>query len=424
MSKNSLTAIENLLHTSAWLNQPPGLERISRLLERLDNPQNRLKFVHIAGTNGKGSTAAMTASVLTAASYKTGLSTSPHLVRLNERFQIDGVEISDFQLEILANQVTAVAAIEPPICPTEFELMTAMAFCYFAQEGCDIVVLEVGLGGRLDASNIIPPPEVAVITAIGLDHTAILGDTLPKIAAEKAGILKSGSRCVLYHQSPEIQSVILHICRQANISIQVTEPNQLEILESSLDGQKFSYRNQIYKILLLGQHQVANACVALEIFAQLRDLGWKISQQAIKDGLLSAKWPGRLERISTSPDVLVDGGHNPQCLQALRDSLIALRPNQKFIFLMGILRDKDVDEMLNLVLPLAKQVITITPDSPRALPAQVLAERIAYRDIPVRIAHSPAQGLLLAKSLAKPDDLICAFGSLYTVGELRNLKNI
>ncbi len=408
--------IEALLHDSAWLGRTPGLDRTIQLLEKLGNPQNNLKFVHIAGTNGKGSTAAMTASVLTQAGYKTGLCTSPHLVRLSERFQIDGIEISDEQLSEIAQQVVSAAAA---ICPTEFELMTAISLYYFAQENCDIVVMEVGLGGRMDSTNVIAPPEVAVITAIGLDHTAFLGDNLADIAREKAGILKAGTRAVLYSQPREVEEVVIQICDDLHVPLSITAPHETKILRCDLDGQQFSYRGHVYEIALLGNHQVHNACVVLEIMAQLQQLGWNIPQKAIADGLLAAKWPGRLERISTSPDFLVDGGHNPQCLDALMTALRTLCPHRKFIFLMGILQDKDVDEMLDLTLPLAKQVITITPDSPRALPALQLAERIQQWGIPAQSADSPLQGAKLARQLAQSDDIICAFGSLYTVGELR-----
>lgn len=363
----------------------------------------------------------MTASVLTAAGYKTGLCTSPHLVRLSERFQIDGVEISDESLSTIAQQVVESSA---DICPTEFELMTAIAFCYFAQQECDMVVLEVGLGGRMDSTNVIAPPEVAVITAIGLDHVSFLGDNLPQIACEKAGILKSGSRGVLYTQTPEVNQVVTQICDDLNIPLTSTAPAETKILRCDLRGQQFSYRGERYEIALLGNHQVHNACTVLEIVAQLRSLGWNIPPDAVKTGLIAARWPGRLERISTSPDFLVDGGHNPQCLDALMTALKTLCPNQKFIFVMGILGDKDVDEMLNLTLPLAKQVIVITPDSPRALPAHQLAKLVEEWGVPAQWASSATEGAALARQLAEPEDVICAFGSLYTVGELRKGRNL
>ncbi len=408
--------IEAHLHASAWLGRTPGLERTRALLERLGNPHNRLKFVHIAGTNGKGSTAAMTASILTQAGYRTGLCTSPHLVRLSERFQIDGDEIADGQLEAIAQQVTAAAG---DICPTEFELMTAIAFCHFAQAGCDIVVLEVGLGGLLDSTNVIAPPEVAAITAIGLDHTAFLGTDLTQIAQAKGGILKAGSRCALYAQTAQVEDAVADICRHLDIPLVVTQPQALEILESSLEGQTFRYGDSRYHISLLGNHQASNACLVVEIITQLQQLGWNISEEAIQKGFLAARWPGRLERISTDPDFLVDGGHNPQCLEALMDALSTLCPGQKFIFLMGILEDKNVEDMLNLALPLAKLVVAVTPDSPRALSAQQLATMVGERGVPAHIAEGIAQGAALARQLAERGDVICAFGSLYSVGTLR-----
>ncbi len=415
MSKQNL---EEMLHNAAWTGQTPGLERIAALLDRLDNPQNRLKFVHIAGTNGKGSTAAMISSVLTAAGYRTGLYTSPHLLRLNERFQIDGQEISNQDLNQILNQVIAVAG---EIQPTEFDLMTALGLCYFAQEGCDIVVLEVGLGGRLDATNIIPPPEVAVVANIGLDHTAILGDSLAEIAREKAGILKSGTHAVLYHQENAVMEIVSAICHEKNIPLKITQPDKCQILKYKTDGQKFLYQNQQYEISLLGEHQILNALAVLDSIQILQNRGWQIAESAIKKGLKQAKWPGRLEILSRNPDFIVDGGHNPQCLQALTESMKKLYPQKKFIFLMGILADKNTAEMISLISPLAKQVIAITPDSPRALSACDLAEAFRNRNISATATDSVAEGIALAYQLAESEDIICALGSLYIVGEIRGL---
>lgn len=360
----------------------------------------------------------MMSSVLTAAGYKTGLYTSPHLVRLNERFQIDSQEISNQDLNQIFNQVISVAG---DIQPTEFDLMTALALCHFAQQGCDIVVLEVGLGGRLDATNVIPPPEVAVIANIGLDHTAILGDSLPEIAREKAGILKSGTHAVLYHQENSVMQIVREICREKKIPLKITQPDQYQILEYQLDGQKFVYQNQEYEISLLGEHQILNALVVLDSIKILQNRGWNIPESAIQVGLKQAKWPGRLEILSRSPDFIVDGGHNPQCLQALTESLRKLYPQQKFIFLMGILADKNTAEMINLISPLAKQVIAVTPDSPRALSAKLLEEKFSQLGIPAIAADSATHGIKLVRQLADKTDVICALGSLYLVGELRGL---
>lgn len=223
------------VHAYAWTDRKPGLERTRTLLAALGNPEKALKFVHITGSNGKGSTAAMLASVLAAAGYRTGLFTSPHLYRFNERFQVNGAPIPDAALDRLAERVLA-AADTLPEHPTEFELMTAIGFLWFAEAGCDLVVVEVGLGGRLDSTNVIPAPEAAVITNIGLEHTAILGSTLAAIAAEKSGILKSGCRAVLYGQSREVGEIVARACVEKNIPLTVTDDSQLTLLSSGLDG--------------------------------------------------------------------------------------------------------------------------------------------------------------------------------------------
>ena len=368
-----LEAIE-LIHERAWTGRKPGLERTQALLTALGNPEWKLRFVHITGTNGKGSTAAMIASILAAAGLRAGLYTSPHLYQFYERMQVNGAPISDRDLGRLTQQVLEAAEdMDDP--PTEFELMTAVAMAYFLEQNCDLVVLEVGLGGRLDSTNVIPHPEAAVITNIGLEHTKELGNTLAQIAAEKAGILKPGCRCVLYAQGEEASQVVRNVCLGQNIPLLETAPEQLEVLDSGLDGQTFRYRgNGPYRIRLLGDYQLSNAMTALDTVQALREGGWDISEAAVQQGLLQARWPGRLELVRRAPDVIIDGGHNPQCVDALSAALRKLYPNQKLIFLTGVLADKDWTAMFRQVLPMAKAFVAVTPDSPRALPAEELAE--------------------------------------------------
>ena len=368
-----LEAIE-LIHERAWTGRKPGLERTQALLTALGNPERKLRFVHITGTNGKGSTAAMIASILAAAGLRAGLYTSPHLYQFYERMQVNGAPISDRDLGRLTQQVLEAAEdMDDP--PTEFELMTAVAMAYFLEQNCDLVVLEVGLGGRLDSTNVIPPPEAAVITNIGLEHTKELGNTLAQIAAEKAGILKPGCQCVLYAQGEEASQVVRNVCLGQNIPLLETAPEQLEVLDSGLDGQTFRYRgNGPYRIRLLGDYQLSNAMTALDTVQALREGGWDISEAAVQQGLLQARWPGRLELVRRAPDVIIDGGHNPQCVDALSAALRKLYPNQKLIFLAGVLADKDWKAMFRRVLPMAKAFVAVTPDSPRALPAEELAE--------------------------------------------------
>ena len=412
-----MEAVE-LIHQRAWVGQKPGLERIRRLLGRLGNPQEKLKFVHIAGSNGKGSTAAMLASVLTAAGLKTGLYTSPHLWRFHERFQVDGVPIPGEELVEIAAQVLAAAEDE-----TEFELMTAIGMVHFLRSKCDIVVLETGLGGRLDSTNIIPSPEAAVITHIGLEHTELLGDTLDKIAAEKAGIIKEGCSVVLYEQGFGLYGLFEEICRFRYSRLALA--GSPVVLSSGLEGQTFTYRGSgPYHIALLGEHQISNAAVVLETVKVLRQRGWEISEAALVRGLEEARWPGRLELAWNSPNVILDGGHNPQCMEALARSLRGLYPEKKLLFLTGVLADKDYPAMMGELLPLAKEFFTITPDSPRAMSAQELADYLRGRGGRAAPCGTVREALDQALAAAEPQDVVCVTGSLYMIGEVRHLLRL
>ena len=418
---NASEAAVARLRERAWTSRPPTLARTRALLGALGNPEQSLKFVHVAGTNGKGSTSAMLASILTAANYRTGLYTSPHLVRFTERMSVDGVEIADEALITLTDRVLAAADACGEMC-TEFELMTALALLYFAEMRCDIVVLEVGLGGRLDSTNVIPAPEVAVITNIGLEHTAILGDTLEKIACEKAGILKSGSRAVLYAQTEEVMRVVRDICREQNIPLTITAPETLETRASSLDGQVFTYRGKgSYRLPLLGDYQLFNAAVALDTVDVLRERGWSITDDAISRGLAAVRWPCRLELVRRNPDFLIDGAHNPQCVDALASSLKKLYGGKKLVFLAGVLADKNWQAMFERTLPLAKAFITLTPASERALPADTLTDYLRTRGAQAHSAASMTDGIKKALALAGEGGTVCFFGSLYAAGEVRQL---
>ena len=418
---NAARAAVARLRERAWTSQPPTLARERALLTALGNPENALKFVHVAGTNGKGSTSAMLASILTAAGYRTGLYTSPHLVRFTERMSVDGSEITDEQLVALTERVLAAADACGEMC-TEFELMTALALLYFAELRCDIVVLEVGLGGRLDSTNAIAAPDAAVITNIGLEHTAILGDTLEKIAREKAGILKSGSRAVLYAQTENVMRVVRDVCREQSIPLTVTVPETLETRASSLDAQVFTYRGKgPYTLPLLGDYQLTNAAAALDTVEVLRGRGWAITDDAISRGLAAVHWPCRLELVRRSPDFLIDGAHNPQCVDALALSLEKLYGDKKLVFLAGVLADKDWHLMFERTLPLAAAFVTLTPASDRALPADTLAEYLRTRGAQADSAASLDEGIEKALALAPEDGAVCFFGSLYAAGEVRQL---
>ena len=357
----------------AWFGSRPGLSRVTELLHRLGDPQNRLKFVHIAGTNGKGSCAAMLASVLKTAGYKTGLFTSPYLFRFNERMQINGREIDN---DILADVVTRVS-IPAEIMedhPTEFELMTAAAMLWYAEEGCDIVVLEVGLGGRFDATNVISRPEVSVIMNIGLDHTKILGDTVEKIAAEKAGIIKAGCPCVLYQQSDSVTQVIRQRCGEVGAELHIADFSAIKTEFDSLEGQVFTYKGEAYAIPLLGAHQLKNAAVVIETAETLRRRGWKLPHEDVEHGLYAVSWPARFEVVSDGPCFVVDGGHNPQCAQTVAENLKKYFPGCRRVLLIGVLADKDYRSLADILAPEADEFVCVTPNSDRALPAEELAQ--------------------------------------------------
>ena len=396
----------------------PGLARIGALLEKLGNPQRGMKFIHIAGTNGKGSCAAMTASVLRAAGYKTGLYTSPYLYRFNERMQINGREIPDDTLAEIVTRVKPLAeAMEDH--PTEFELMTAVALLWYRQENCDAVVLEVGLGGRFDATNIIDSPEAAVIMNIGLDHTAVLGDTVEQIAFEKAGIIKPGCEVVLYQQAESVTEVIRRRCEEENARLRIADFSQLKSEFDSLYGQSFTYRGEAYALPLLGANQRNNAAVVLELVEALRARGWKLGHGDVEHGLYAVHWPGRFELLSDEPLFVVDGGHNPQCARSVRDNLLHYFPDKRRILLLGILRDKDYAGLTGILDGAADEYICITPDSPRAFPAAELAVHLRRFCKPVAICDSIRDGVSLALDRSDADSVVCAVGSLYSVGEIR-----
>ncbi len=401
-----------------WIGSKPGLERITELLRRLGEPQKKLKFVHVAGTNGKGSCAAMLDSVLRAAGYRTGLFTSPYLWRFNERMQVGGRPIGDETLaEITARLKPHAEAMADH--PTEFEMMTAAALLWYAEERCDIVVLEVGLGGRLDATNVIEAPEVSVIMNIGLDHTELLGDTLEKIAMEKAGIVKPGCPCVLYGQSEGVVETVRAVCAERGAPLRIADFSALRPEFDSLEGQVFSYKNEPCAIPLLGAHQLKNAAVAIETVEVLRQRGWRIEQEALEHGLYAVSWPARFELLREEPPFVVDGGHNVQCAEAVAAALRRYFPDRKRILLLGVLRDKDVDGILSALAPVGDAFVCVTPDSPRALPAEELAARLRAFGKPVTVCGSIPEGVSEAQALAGDGAMVCAVGSLYMAGEVR-----
>ena len=409
----------NYIHSVSWMGTIPGLERISELLKRLGNPERALKFVHIAGTNGKGSTAAMLASVLTKAGYRTGLYTSPYILRFNERMQVNGVQIPDETVceltELIRPHADAMADH-----PSEFEIVTAMGFEYFRREKCDIVVCEVGMGGDWDATNVIQNTECAVIVNIGLDHTQVLGSTVEEIARTKAGIVKPGRPCVLYRQLPSVEAVYDEVCTAKCAPLCKVDFGALTPLSDGLEGQRFDWKDlKDLHLPLLGAHQLKNACTALTTLQVLRGRGWRIGDDAIREGLASVTWPGRFQLLRREPLFIVDGGHNPQCLEALEQAIRKYLPGKKLVFLNGCMADKDYGDMFRWLLPYAREFVTVTPRNPRALPAEELSRYITEN---LGAAATPcdtvAEGVRTAIERAGEDGAVCACGSLYMIGDI------
>jgi len=356
----------------------PGLERIKKLLHLLGNPQDQLKYVHIAGTNGKGSCCALVSSVLQKAGYRTGRYTSPYVLDFRERFQIDGEMIPKEELAGVTERVSAVSdrMEKDGETITEFEFITALAFEWFYQKKCDIVVLETGLGGRLDATNVIKQPEVATIMSIGFDHTAVLGDTLSKIAFEKAGIIKQGTSVLLYPlQAEEVTSVFQSICDERGAALTIPETDSLTLQSAGIEGSHFTYDGVSLFTPFLGEHQLYNAITAYRTVQLLQRKGFSISPQNIKNGYEAAYMPTRMEIFSKQPFILMDGGHNPDCAVALRKAVEQFLPDKKIVCITGMMKDKDVPTYIREIAPLCTKMNTVHPyQNDRALSAGVLME--------------------------------------------------
>lgn len=407
------------IHRVQWRGQKPGLSRTRTLLAALGNPQAQLRFVHIAGTNGKGSTAACTASILRAAGYRVGLYTSPYLNRFNERIQVDGEPISDGDLEREVDALRPFAdAMED--APTEFELITALGFQYFLHRRCDIVVLEVGLGGELDSTNVIAAPECAVITALGLDHMRELGPTLADIAKAKAGIIKTGTTVVSYGGAPEADAVISAKCAGAGCPLIPVPFDRLTVRSLGLDGTVFDFDGlEGLSLPLLGSYQPGNAAVAITAARVLAGKGWRITEDAIRSGIAAVSWPGRFELLSRDPLLILDGSHNPHGMRATAESLRAVFPGKKLVFLLSVMADKDYDGMLALLAPLAERFFTVRANTPRALDAQALAKACIRHGVPATPCADIPSGLAAALGCAGRDGVTVALGTLYFSGDVR-----
>lgn len=415
-----LTAEEAVayIHSITWMGSKPGLERTFELLEKMGNPQDSLKFVHIAGTNGKGSTAAMTASVLQKAGYRVGLFTSPCLYKFNERIQVNGQHIADKDLAAVTSYVKPLAAAMEDH-PSEFELVSCIGFEYFKRQSCDIVVLEVGMGGEWDSTNVIKVPEVAVLTNIGLDHTDFLGNTLEEIAKTKSGIIKTGGHVVLYPGQPEVETVVEAVCKERNATLRKADFDKIELLSHSLKGQTFRYGDLVLDLPLLGHHQLCNAAMALTVLETLREKGYAISDEHIREGIRDVSWPGRFDIAREDPLFIIDGGHNPQCLDALAKNMEDYLKGRKIIGLTGVLADKDYATMYQPVMPYIQEFVCITPPTPRKLDATLLAQYLMEVGATATACQTTKEGVALAMEKAGNDGVVLCFGSLYSICEIK-----
>ena len=408
------------IHSVCWKGSVPGLSRTRELLQRIGNPEKKLKFVHIAGTNGKGSTAAMLSSILERSGLTVGLYTSPFINRFNERMQVNHICIGDEELAELTEFIRPHADAMAD-SPTEFELITALAMEYFRRRSCDIVVMEVGMGGALDSTNVIDTPEVAVLCAMGYDHTRELGSTMTEIASAKAGIIKPGGQVVAYGQNQEAQAVFEQVCREQGAALHYPDYAALTPGDFDLSGQSFSYGDlKDLWIPLAGAYQLNNAAVAITAARVLRQEGWPVTDETIRQGLRETSWPARFEVLQQRPVFIVDGGHNPHGIRATAESLRRIFPDKQFIFVVGVMADKDVEHILGYIVPMARQFFTVKPDNPRAMDAGALAERIRAMGAQAEACGSVAEGVGKALAAAGEDGVCCALGSLYMSGDVRN----
>ena len=479
----TITEAIEYINAHTWSQWKLGLSRTEELLRLLGNPQKQLRFVHVAGSNGKGSTCAMVERILREAGYVTGFYPSPYIEDFRERIQVCGEYITEEALcRITARVRDAADSMEDH--PSQFEIITAIGLLYFAEKNCNIVVLEVGLGGIFDSTNVIDAPEVAVITNIGLEHTEYLGNTLAEIARNKCGIIKSGADVVCYENAAEVMDVVRRVCEEKGCPLHIARYSRIQLIEKGLEGQTFRFlhdqapasqdiaisADEPLRLGLLGEYQLHNAATALTIVEAMRGRGWKIPQGAVCQGLAEVRWPARFEVLSRHPLFILDGGHNPQCAEALAESLREYLPDcnsnmaeslreylpdcnsdlpdresdlpgrkadlgKKAVFLMGMLADKDYRAVIDIISPFAAGFVCLTPDSPRALPAEKLAAELQERGFYAKPCGTAAEGIKEALSLAArlggrgcgTEDTseegalpVVSFGSLYMAGAVRS----
>lgn len=399
-----------------------GLDNMRELMGRLGNPQDKLKIIHVAGTNGKGSVIAYLYTVLREAGYRVGRYISPALYSYRERMEVSGEAVSreDFAI-CLSRTAQAISQMteEGLPHPTPFEIETAVAFLFFEMKKCELVLLEVGMGGSLDATNIIKTPVLSVLASISIDHIGFLGNTLGEIAKTKAGIIKKGCPMITIHQKAEAENAIKDVCGICGVPFREADGNQALVIEESPEGQSFRYEGEEYRISLGGVYQKENAVLAIETLKMLSEIGFPTIEEQRKEGLFRTRWNGRFTVLSREPLFIVDGAHNPAAAEKMASSIRHYFDGKKIYFIIGMFRDKDYREVLSKTCPYAEKIFTIeAPDNPRALPAEelALAAREFHRD--VQAMKSVEEAVETAYSLAGEEDVILTFGSLSFIGVL------
>lgn len=426
---------QNYMEEKSRLGIVPGLTQVKELLRRLGNPQNMCRTLHIAGTNGKGSVFAFVQESLLVAGYHVGRYISPTILTYLERYQLDRHYMSEDEFAALLTEVaTVIEAMETDgfASPTAFEIETAVAFLYFARNHVDYVLLECGMGGREDATNVLEKPEICVFAPISMDHMQFLGNTLTKIATEKAGIIKPGTIVISAPQAPEVSQVLRQTCKEQQASYIEVKPSDWEVVQMSLDGTDMVERGtrqdahnpdafetkKPYHIPLLGEHQIINAQTAITILRTLY-----IEETAIHEGVAQTVWPGRMTKVAEHPYIYVDGAHNVAAWEYLRTSVEKYFTNRRVIYIIGVLKDKEYGKMVDILAPTMAAAVVITPDSPRGLPKEILAALLQEKNVPVQLADTSTDALQKAGKQAEDGDVILVCGSLSFLAEYLQLKS-
>ena len=421
----SMEKVISYVNTNRGDGQKESLDRLYTLLEKLGNPHKNLKYIHITGTNGKGSTASMFQSVFQESNLSVGLFTSPHLEVVNERIRLNGENITD------ADFIRLVDVIEPHVLELEeqmkqnyyaFELLTAVAFLYFQEKQPDIILLEAGIGGRLDSTNVIEESEVSIITSLGLDHMATLGETLEEIMYEKVHILKEEGYLITGPITEHLKLIANRQAEQVNGNVTFLDKNEIKIYESTLGQQVFSYREwKDVKITLLGLHQIENACLVLEACEQLIHKGWPLEKETIYRGLEKASWPGRFEKVFDKPLFYMDGAHNEASVKRMVETLETTFTDQKFYFVLGMMKDKEYAKMIQQVEHLAKAFYLVSPDWQRGFDVTEVARDLNREGYQAIAMENIDEVLNFIQNEIPKDETVIQFGSLYLVGEMKQI---